>query len=189
MAIFFEDEIQETEDTVIEKWEKILSRHGVSLDNTWVAMNEKTQREFLDKRHYIGEEMGEMAKRSGFTKVHTDLAVPEEKLFDMLHFYNAKLIGSNLRYFIFGHIGDAHLHVNMLPFEKKGYDKAKDLELEFVKKSISLGGTVSAEHGIGKTKNKFLKLLYGEKGIKEMLEVKKALDPNLILGKGTIFES
>ena len=61
-------------------------------------------------------------------------------------------------------------------------------EAIILKKSISLGGTVSAEHGIGKTKREFLKLLYGEKGIKEMFEVKKALDPNLILGKGNIFE-
>ena len=75
----------------------------------------------------------------------------------------------------------------MIPNGEKEYNKARLLELEFVKKSISLGGTVSAEHGIGKTKREFLKLLYGEKGIKEMFAVKKALDPNLILGRGNIF--
>ncbi|UCD54704.1 MAG: FAD-binding oxidoreductase [Candidatus Omnitrophota bacterium] len=186
-AILFEDEIRESENAIIEKWEKLLSKHGVSLDNTWVAMNEKTHREFLDKRHYIGEQMGEMAKRSGFTKVHTDLAVPKEKLPEMLQFYKDNLSKSNLEYFIFGHIGDAHLHVNMIPSGKKEYNKARELELEFVKKSVALGGTVSAEHGIGKTKREFLKLLYGEKGIREMFAVKKALDPNLILGRGNIF--
>ncbi len=186
-AILFEDEIRESENVTIEKWEKLLSKHGVSLDNTWVAMNEKAHREFLDKRHYIGEQMGEMAKRSGFTKVHTDLAVPKEKLSEMLQFYKDSLSKSNLQYFIFGHIGDAHLHVNMIPSGKKEYNKAKELELEFVKKSVALGGTVSAEHGIGKTKREFLKLLYGEKGIREMFAVKKVLDRNLILGRGNIF--
>lgn len=187
-AIFFEDEIKKDEDSIIEKWERMLSRHNVSLDDTWVATNAKAQQEFLDKRHYLGEEMGEMAKRSGFAKVHTDLAVPGEKLREILRFYEDCLAASGLRYFVFGHIGDAHLHVNMIPSDEKGYERARGLELEFIKKSISLGGTVSAEHGIGKTKRKFLKLLYGEKGIKEMFAVKRALDPNLILGKGNIFE-
>ena len=186
-AIFFEDEIMNTEDAIIEKWEGLLSKCGVSPDDTWVAMNEKTHREFLEKRHYLAEEMSEMAKRSGFPKVHTDLAVPGEKLKDMLRFYKDSLNKSGLRSFVFGHIGDAHLHVNMIPAGKSDYETAKKLELEFVKKSISLGGTVSAEHGIGKTKKEFLKLLYGEKGIKEMFEIKSALDPNLILGRGNIF--
>ena len=106
----------------------------------------------------------------------------------MLKFYKSCLEKSTLRYFMFGHIGDAHLHVNMLPSDKKEYEKCKKLQLEFVKKSISLGGTVSAEHGIGKAKKELLKLLYGDKGIREMIAVKKVLDPNLILGRGNLFD-
>jgi len=186
-AILFEDEIMDKEDEIIEKCEKLLTKHGVSLDDTWVAMNEKTRQEFLDKRHHMGEEMDEMAKRSGFQKISTDLAVPKKKLLEMMRFYKEILEGSGLKYFVFGHIGDAHLHVNILPSDEKEQAKAKELLVKFVKKAISLEGTVSAEHGIGKTKREYLKLLYGEKGIKEMLEVKKALDPNLILGRGSIF--
>ena len=188
-AVFFEDEITKNEDIILEKWEKLLSKHGISLDDTWVAMNEKTRREFLEKRHFIPEQMSEMTKGSGLPKVSTDLAVPCGKNEVMLQFYADNLRKSGLRYFIFGHIGDAHLHVNMLPSGKTDYDKARKLQLEFVKKSVSLGGTVSAEHGIGKSKRGFLKLLYGEKGIREMFEVKKTLDPNLILGRGNIFKT
>ena len=188
-AIFFEDEITESEDAVIEKWEKYLSGHKIPLDDTWVAIPEKARLEFLDKRHYVPERMSEMAKRSGFPKVSTDLAVPKNRLRELLCFYEENLKNSNLKYFVFGHIGDAHLHVNMIAPDEKGYAEAKRIQLEFVKKSVTLGGTVSAEHGIGKTKREFLKILYGEKGIREMLEVKRALDPNLILGKGNIFES
>ncbi len=187
-AVFFEDEIIEGEDAVLAKWEKLLSKHGTSPDSTWVAMSEKGRREFLEKRRFIPEQMSEMAKRSGFPKVSTDLAVRRAKNEIMLRFYDDKLKKSGLRFFIFGHIGNAHLHVNMLPSGRADYEKAGKLRLEFVKKSISLGGTVSAEHGIGKSKRGFLKLLYGEKGVREMLEVKKALDPNLILGRGNIFE-
>jgi D-lactate dehydrogenase (cytochrome) len=186
-AVFFEDEAA-SEDALLEKWEAIFSKNGVSPDDTWVAAGENARREFLDKRHYIPERMSEMAKRSGFPKVSTDLAVPREKLTEMLEFYSSALKGARLRYFVFGHIGDGHLHVNMLPVEKNDYDKAGALQLDFVKKSVSLGGTVSAEHGIGKTRKGFLRLLYGEKGVREMIEVKKILDPNLILGRGNIFD-
>lgn len=187
-AIFFEDEIAGSEDVVLERWEKALAGRGVSADNTHVAMSEKARREFLNKRHFVPERMNEMAKGSGFPKVSTDLAVPREKSQDMLNFYKKNLKASGLRYFMFGHIGDAHLHVNILPSGKSEYDNAKKMEMAFAKKAVSFGGTVSAEHGIGKRKKELLKLLYGDRGVREMRSVKKALDPNLILGRGNIFD-
>jgi len=187
-SAFFEDEIGDDEDAIMEKWETLLSKHGVSLDDTWVAMNEKARQDFSDRRHYIPEMMDEMSKKFHFPKIHTDLAVPPAKFREMLAFYNENLAKSALRYFVFGHIGDAHLHVNMIPKGKKGQDEAMALRGEFVKKSVSLGGTVSAEHGIGKTKKEFLRILYGQKGIDEMIAVKRVLDPNLILGRGNVFD-
>ena len=59
---------------------------------------------------------------------------------------------------------------------------------KFVTKAVQLGGTVSAEHGIGKIKKPYLKIMYREQGLKEMAAVKKALDPALILNLGNIFE-
>jgi D-lactate dehydrogenase (cytochrome) len=186
-AIFFEDEILEDEDAVIEKWEGVLSRHEISLDDTWVAMNDKTHREFIEKRHYIPERMSELARSSGFPKVSTDLAVPHARLAEMMCYYEEQLRESGLEHFIFGHIGDAHLHVNMLGRTEHEHEKAKALQAGFVKKSLALGGTVSAEHGIGKTKRAFVQLLYGKEGMREMMRVKKAFDPHLILGRGNIF--
>jgi len=188
-AIFLEDEIEKSEDSVLDKWNSILSSNGILADRTWFAMNETERRAFNEKRHYIPERMNEMAKKSGFPKVSTDLAVPEGSLNDMIRFYDEELKMAGVTFFVFGHIGDAHLHVNMLPRDKRDYDKARFLQFSFVKKAVSFGGTVSAEHGIGKTKKDFLKLLYGEKGVNEMIAVKKALDPNLILGRGNIFDA
>jgi len=187
-AVFFEDEIVKDEDSLVEKWDNALSEKGISLDDTWVAMNKKAQRDFLEKRHYIPEQMSENAKRSGFPKVSTDLAVPHKRFQEMAFYYDKTLKESKLKHYVFGHIGNAHLHVNILPSSEGGYKTAKKIQLNLIKKSISLGGTISAEHGIGKTKKEFLKLLYGEKGIQEMIRVKKALDPNLILGRGNIFD-
>ncbi len=63
----------------------------------------------------------------------------------------------------------------------------KSICLEFVKKGVSFGGTVSAEHGIGKIKHAYLNHMYGAKGIREMVRVKKAFDPACILGLDNMF--
>ena len=46
-----------------------------------------------------------------------------------------------------------------------------------MKKAVSLGGTISAEHGIGKLKKKYLPILFGKQGIREMQRVKSFFDP------------
>ena len=51
---------------------------------------------------------------------------------------------------------------------------------------MRLGGTISAEHGIGKAKRDYLLMMYGEANIRKMAALKKSLDPNLILGIGNI---
>ena len=56
-----------------------------------------------------------------------------------------------------------------------------------MRKGLALGGTVSAEHGIGKIKHKYLEEMYGRQAISEMARLKRALDPNCILGLDNIF--
>jgi FAD/FMN-containing dehydrogenase len=58
---------------------------------------------------------------------------------------------------------------------------------EFAQFVVSLGGTVAAEHGIGKGKTDLLELMYTKAEIEVMKEVKKRLDPEWRLGRGTIF--
>jgi len=119
-------------------------------------------------------------------KIGTDLAVPNENFEIIFKFYQETLDTAGLQYAIFGHIGDNHLHVNMMPRNEEELIEAKKYYKIFAEKAIELGGTVSAEHGIGKLKKEFLKILYGEKGIEEMKNVKKVLDSNCILGKGNL---
>ncbi len=76
----------------------------------------------------------------------------------------------------------------MLPKDKKDYEKGKSIYKKICSKAIELGGTVSAEHGIGKIKTEYLLEMYGEENLKKMLAVKRTLDPNFILGKGNIFD-
>ena len=95
---------------------------------------------------------------------------------------------SGLNYVNFGHIGENHLHFNFLPRNEREYIKAKSYMERLIKKSVSLGGTVSAEHGIGKLKKRYLELMYGKKHIKEMVHLKRYFDPHFLLGRGNIFD-
>jgi FAD/FMN-containing dehydrogenase len=130
----------------------------------------------------------ETVVRRGFLKMGTDFAVPFERNREMLAYYRArleeKLPG---RYVIYGHIGDAHVHVNMLPGSTEEAEVASGLLDEFAKKARSLGGTVSAEHGLGKRKAKLLGVQYSAEEVQAMRDVKGRLDPEWLLGRGTLF--
>ena len=67
---------------------------------------------------------------------------------------------SGLRYTIFGHIGDNHVHVNILPRDDDEGARARELYVQFLKYAASVGGTLSAEHGVGKLKRDYLRLFY-----------------------------
>ena len=66
---------------------------------------------------------------------------------------------------------------------------AKEIIMSYVKKAVGLGGTISAEHGVGKIKHDYLKELYGDTGINEMIRIKKTFDPGLILNQNNIFKT
>ncbi|HZB46934.1 MAG TPA: FAD-linked oxidase C-terminal domain-containing protein, partial [Pyrinomonadaceae bacterium] len=63
---------------------------------------------------------------------------------------------------------------------------AREVYGRFVERAVSLGGTISAEHGVGKIKREYLRALYGERALREMAELKRAFDPARILGRGNI---
>ena len=90
-------------------------------------------------------------------------------------------------YAIFGHIGDNHLHINFIPDTAEDVTRARALHLTMAREAVRLGGTVSAEHGIGKTKHALLEAQLGAAGITRLRQVKKELDPHGILSPGNIF--
>jgi FAD/FMN-containing dehydrogenase len=66
---------------------------------------------------------------------------------------------------------------------------ASGLLTEFAKQAVALGGTVSAEHGLGKRKTGLLSLQYAPEHIQAMKDVKTRLDPEWLLGRRTLFAS
>ena len=66
--------------------------------------------------------------------------------------------------------------------------KGQGLYKNICHQAIKIGGTFSAEHGVGKNKTEYLLEMYGESNVNKMRDVKKSIDPNYILGVGNIFE-
>lgn len=187
-AIFFEEEItSENESGYMDKWAALLEKHGVEIDNVWGATEPEKELEFKKIRHELPVIVNEIVRSRGFAKVGTDIAVPFEKFREMFSVYETELSLSGMDHLIFGHIGDNHLHANILPKTEAEREKAKGIYLGFAKTAVALGGTVSAEHGIGKLKHAFLREMYGDEGIREMVRVKQTLDPKGILGRNNIF--
>ncbi|MFH1540625.1 MAG: FAD-binding oxidoreductase [Elusimicrobiota bacterium] len=193
-AIFFETEYADSNlEKIFSEIETLLKKNGSSMDNTWGGFEKKDVEKIRQIRYAIPETINETLAKTKqkypiIHKISADIAVPDEKFLEMFSYYKSELELSKLQYTIFGHIGENHLHMNILPKDNKEFLKAKELHLCFAKKAVSLGGTVSAEHGIGKIKHQYLEIMYGKDGIRQMACVKKVLDPKCILNRGNVFD-
>jgi glycolate oxidase len=90
----------------------------------------------------------------------------------------------------FGHAGDGNLHIFVLKKDQTEEDwkvKVPEGISELFRLTVSLGGTISGEHGIGFVQKPYISIALGEKQIQLMREIKKVFDPNGILNQGKIF--
>ena len=92
-------------------------------------------------------------------------------------------------YVIYGHFGNSHIHLNILPKNSDEFEKAKALYQKMCISAIKSGGTFSAEHGVGKNKKALLSEMYGTDVINQMFRIKLNLDPNQILCRGNLFDN
>lgn len=90
----------------------------------------------------------------------------------------------------YGHAGDGNVHVNILKDKLDDYSWENTLDSairEIFRLTVSLGGTISGEHGIGYTQKNYLPIALGSEEIKLMKEIKRVFDPNNILNPDKIF--
>ncbi len=167
-------------DPPLERWWSALDAAG-ALDV--VAATDAAGRARLKAlRHAIPAAVNERIAGNGMPKVGTDFAVPDSALGEMMEAYAAV----ELPCVLFGHIGDSHLHLNLLPRDGAGLVAARACANRLARRALALGGTVSAEHGIGKLKRDLLALQVGSEVLAGFAALKAAADPNHVLGRGNI---
>jgi FAD/FMN-containing dehydrogenase len=186
-ALLIEQEVNPREDAE-EAWIERLEASGALLEASWFATSAADRERFRKFRHAVPEAVNDLIRRNNLTKMGSDFAVPIAQNRAMLRIYREALEREFPgQYVIFGHIGDAHLHANILPSNASEWQRAKQLMLEFARRAVELGGTVSAEHGLGKRKKDLLPIQFTPDQIAAMQTVKTRLDPRGLLGRGTLF--
>lgn len=171
---------------------EVLARCGGSDARTWIASDAVELKRLQDFRHAVPEAVNRLIderrrRDPAITKLSTDMAVPDAHLDAVMAMYRRGLERLGLDYAIFGHIGNNHVHVNILPREQSEYEAGKELYATWADEVIGMGGTISAEHGVGKLKRELLARMYGSRGIEEMRAVKRFFDPAGILGQRSLF--
>jgi len=172
--------------------QNIMDSLDVQENRSWVARNDVDRDLLYFFRHAVPESVnmlidGFKKENPSLAKLGTDMSVPNNKLKEIIDIYNEKLAESGLKSATWGHIGDNHLHVNILPMNASEYEQGKELYMSWAETVVKYGGAISAEHGVGKLKVDLLKVMYGDQSIIEMKELKKQLDPKELLGVGTLF--
>ena len=138
------------------------------------------------------------ARRSSFAAtaklapdvVSDDIIVPRENLARMVRACKDICDKYELQVCMVGHVGDGNIHPQIAldlenDIEFKKYISAKS---EIYEIAVSLGGTISAEHGVGSEKLSYFENTVDKEAVKYMRGIKKLFDPNNILNPGKIFE-
>jgi FAD/FMN-containing dehydrogenase len=113
-----------------------------------------------------------------------DVSVPLGRLgeFDERVRGAVRAVDRDARTFVYGHLGDGNLHVNVIGPDPDD-EAVDDAVLQLV---LQLGGAVSAEHGIGVAKTRWLVADRGEADVAAMRAIKRALDPDEVLNPGVV---
>ena len=119
--------------------------------------------------------------------LYIDTAVPLSKFSSMVEYAN-KVVGAyHLKSCTFGHAGDGNLHMDIFGDmqDRECAEKMHAAHEKIIAYAISVGGTATAEHGIGIGKRKYMSQEHGH-GVEVMRRIKDLLDPNGILNPGKV---
>ena len=183
-----------SEDEAMEDMERlggIVEEVGGDEGASWVARTAVDRETLRFFRHAVPESVNMLIDERrrtepAITKLGSDMSVPNERLADVMALYRSTLAEAGLEAAAWGHIGDNHLHVNILPRTSEEFMRGKELFRRWAREVTAMGGAVSAEHGVGKIKRDFLEIMYGEEAIAQMARLKLAFDSAAQLGRGNL---
>jgi FAD/FMN-containing dehydrogenase len=187
--VYVEEEIMDDLDSSLGSWCDLLEATAPDFEPL-VFDGEARLRDARQMRHSIPSTMNERGAkyfRSGGRKVSTDWAVPYARLGEAIE--RARQIAAALDIappVIYGHAGNGHPHQNFVARDERELATIERAVEDTLRHVITLGGTVAAEHGIGKLKRRWLPLQMNALQIAIMGAVKKELDPDGLLAPGNI---
>lgn len=150
-----------------------------------IAKNEEEERKIWTARR---ASFGATAKLAPVV-VTEDIVVPREKISELVKGIRRICDKYSIKTCIMGHIGDGNVHPNMAldPRNKKELENYHKTIDEIFELAISLGGTLTGEHGIGSEKIKYMPKALSNETLTCMKMIKNLFDPNYILNPGKMF--
>lgn len=191
--LYLEEEVaRDSADSLLAKWLPILEELGAQTDDTIVGDTRHRKAELRALRHDIPATLNERGiafRRTGGLKISTDWAVSYEQVAEAIADSRDICRKQGVEeVYCFGHIGNGHPHLNLLVPDEEMAVAAHDAVREICRRVGSIGGTVSAEHGIGKVKKAYLPYFLPPRAIDWMRAFKRNLDPAGICAPGNIFD-
>lgn len=165
---------------------KTIKKH--SINNLMIANDKKTINYFWEVRNNISKAMKFIAKQ----KISEDIVVPPSAIPVFIKKLKKISNKTGIDCVGYGHLGDGNVHVNILKRDTPDEiwkTKTHELITQIFELTISLGGNISGEHGIGLTKKNYLQQNIGLEQLKLMKSIKKSFDAKNILNPGKIFEN
>lgn len=150
--------------------------------NSVIADNAKNQRDILEVRSMMYE------IHLPYFVDSLDTAVPMANVGDLLREFDAIAAKYGTTTPRVGHIVDGNFHNFIMRVDGKPAEWTDDIRRDFYAAALKYGGTVTAEHGTGRTRKKYMDMQFSPDVIDIMRGIKKTFDPNNILNPGCIFD-
>jgi glycolate oxidase len=174
----------------LDEWLALAEAHGALTDDVVAYDSDAELREARRARHAVPATMNERGAShadAGGRKLSTDWAVPYRKLSEALRYARATAREARIDPpVIYGHAGNGHPHENFIARDAVERERVEKVIEATLKHVLSLGGTVSAEHGIGKIKRRWLPLQATPLQLGVMRAIKRELDPLGLLAPGNV---
>ncbi|MEE2659131.1 MAG: FAD-linked oxidase C-terminal domain-containing protein [Candidatus Latescibacterota bacterium] len=124
------------------------------------------------------------------TVILEDITVPRSELPRMMEHIQQVAVRYNVRIGTFGHMGDGNLHPTFLTDERdvEEMERVERAMTEVFEIAVTMGGTITGEHGVGLAKKRFLPNALGPVGMASTRALKATFDPQGILNPGKIFD-
>jgi FAD/FMN-containing dehydrogenase len=187
--VYVEEEVGDNLDSTLGEWSDLIESIVTDFEPL-VFDSEARLKEARQIRHSVPSTMNERGARhrnAGGRKVSTDWAVPYRKVAEAIQ--TARVLAAEHgieQAVIYGHAGNGHPHQNFTARNARELATIEVVVEQTLRHVLALGGTVAAEHGIGKIKRKWLPLQMNGLQIAMMTAVKRELDPLGILAPGNI---
>jgi FAD/FMN-containing dehydrogenase len=180
-------------DAALDEWLAMAEAHEARADDIQVFDGDAAIARARVMRHAVPatmNERGARARAAGGRKVSTDWAVPYRHLATAVTAARtiAERGGKDIEPAVtYGHVGNGHPHQNYIARDAAELTVIEQVVEDTLRYVLGLGGTIAAEHGIGKLKRRWLELQLSPLQLALMRAVKRELDPLGLLAPGNIF--